>query len=106
MRRRSPVDDFSDESEYAESDVDDSDGPDTDQTDVDTCTDEDDEDNMQCEGTEDEAWLSHDEDHPPEHYHQQLDTFDEREYTKEDYGNSTTLLMDRIEDQWNRYVTS
>jgi hypothetical protein len=51
---------------------------DTDLTDVDTCTDEDDEDNKQCKGTEDEAWLPPDEDYPPEHYPQQLETFDEQ----------------------------
>jgi hypothetical protein len=46
-------------------------GLDTDLTDVDTCIDKDD---RQCEGTEDEAWLSHYGDHSPEHYLQQLET--------------------------------
>ncbi|KAL2054037.1 hypothetical protein ABVK25_005576 [Lepraria finkii] len=71
------VDDSSEESEHAESDVDDVVGLDTDLTDVDTCTDEDDEDDKQYEGTEDEAWPSPNEDEPPEHYLQQLETFDE-----------------------------
>ena len=52
-------------------------GLDTDLTDVDTCTDEDDEDDKQYDGTEDEAWPSPNEDEPPEHYLQQLETFDE-----------------------------
>ena len=77
-------------------------GLDTDLTDVDTCTDEDDEDDKQWEGTEDEAWLSPNEDHPPEHYLQQLETFDERAYTEEDYSNSSTRLLNRMEDQWNQ----
>ncbi|KAF2685708.1 C2H2 finger domain protein [Lentithecium fluviatile CBS 122367] len=102
MRRRSPVDSSSDESEYTGSGVDDGLESDTDLTDVDTCTDEDDE---QCEGAEGEAWLSPDEDHPPEHYLQQLETFDEREYTKEDYKDSSTRLLDRMEDQWNQCWT-
>jgi hypothetical protein len=69
MRPRPSVDDSSEESEYAEFDVDDGMGLNTDLMDVDTCTDEDDK---QWEGTEDEAWLFPDEDHTPEHYLQQL----------------------------------
>jgi hypothetical protein len=68
MRHRLLADDSSEESEYAESAVDDSVGLDTDPTDVDTCTDKDDEDDKQCKGTEDEAWLFPDKDLPPEHY--------------------------------------
>jgi hypothetical protein len=105
MRHRPSVDNSSDKSEYVESDVDNGVGLDTDLTDVDRCTDEDnkdDEDDKQCEGTEDEAWLFPDEDHPPEHYLQQLETFDEREYTKEDYKDSSTRLLNRMEDQWNQ----
>ncbi|KAF2814321.1 uncharacterized protein BDZ99DRAFT_235232 [Mytilinidion resinicola] len=76
MRHRLLVDDSSEASEYAESNVDDGVVSDTNLTDVDTCTDEDDEDNKQCEGIEDGVWLSSDEDHPPEYYLQQLDIFD------------------------------
>ncbi|KAH8727436.1 hypothetical protein GQ44DRAFT_770455 [Phaeosphaeriaceae sp. PMI808] len=43
---------------------------------------------------EDEAWPPPNEDHPPEHYTQQLETFDEQEYTKEDYADSSTRLLD------------
>jgi hypothetical protein len=46
------ADDSSEESEYVESDVADGVGLDTDLTDIDTCTDEDDEDDKQCEGAE------------------------------------------------------
>jgi hypothetical protein len=102
MQRRSPVNSSSDESEFAGSDVDNGVGSDTDLTDVDTYTDDDDDDDKQCEGTEDETWLSPDEDHPPKHYLQQLETFDEREYMKEDYKDSSTRLLDRMEDQWNQ----
>jgi hypothetical protein len=102
MRHRPSVDNSSEESEYTESDVDNGVGLDTDLTDVDTCINEDDKEDKQCEGIEDEAWLSSDEDHPPEHYLQQLETFDEREYTKEDYKDSSTRLLDRMEDQWNQ----
>lgn len=102
MRHRTLADDSSSASEYTESDVDDGVGSHTDLTDVHTYTGEDDENDKHCEGTEDEAWLSLDEDHPPEHYLQQLQTFDDREYTKEDYKDGTTRLIDRMEDQWNQ----
>jgi hypothetical protein len=55
MRHHLLVDNSSEESEYAESSVDDGVGLDTDLTDVDTCTDEDDKEDKQCEGIEDEA---------------------------------------------------
>ncbi|KAF1952281.1 hypothetical protein CC80DRAFT_518793 [Byssothecium circinans] len=102
MRRRSPVKGSSEskssfsESDYTgpNSDADDGVESDTDPTDVDASADEGDED-------EDEAWLSPNEDHPPEYYLQQLETFDEQDYTKEDYKDSSTRLIDRMEDQWH-----
>ncbi|ORX95381.1 hypothetical protein BCR34DRAFT_607969 [Clohesyomyces aquaticus] len=102
MRRRLLVDGSSDESEYAGSDTDGGVESDTDLTDDETCVDE---DNEQGEGVEDQAWLFADENHLPEHYLQQLETFDETEYTKEDYKDSSTRLLDRIEDQWNQCWT-
>jgi hypothetical protein len=48
---------------------------------------------------EDEAWLLPNEDHPPEYYLQQLEVFDEQEYTKQDYKDSSTRLLNRMEDQ-------
>jgi len=96
MRHHPPVDDSSEESEYTESGVDDGVGSDTDLTDVDTCTDEDSDD------TEDEAWLFPDEDLPPEHFLQQMETFDDQEYTEQDYKDGTTRLLDRMEDRWNQ----
>jgi hypothetical protein len=38
--------------------------------------------------------------HPPEYYIQQLEEFDESEYTKQDYSDRSTQLLDRIEGQW------
>lgn len=38
----------------------------------------------------------------PEYYLQQMAAFDEQEYTKEDYEQSSTRLIDRMEDQWNQ----
>jgi hypothetical protein len=92
MRHCPSANDSSEESEYAES-VADGVGLDTDLTDVDTCTDED---------AEDEAWLSPDEDHPPEHYLQQLEIFDEQKYMEEDYTPGSVSLLNRMEDQWNQ----
>ena len=34
----------------------------------------------------------------PEYYLQQMAAFDEQEYTKEDYEQSSTRLIDRMED--------
>ncbi|KAF2682551.1 hypothetical protein K458DRAFT_307420 [Lentithecium fluviatile CBS 122367] len=101
MRRRSPIESSSnerssDESDYTGSDADDGVESDTDLTDVNAFANKNDED---------EAWLSPNEDHPPEHYLQQLETFDEQEYTKEDYADSSTRLLDRMEDQWNQCWT-
>ncbi|KAF1967816.1 hypothetical protein BU23DRAFT_583589 [Bimuria novae-zelandiae CBS 107.79] len=98
MRRRSPVEGSSSKSESSfnesdytgpNSDADDGVESDTDPTDVDASADEGDEDE-----DEDEAWLSPNEDYPPEYYLQQLETFDEQDYTKEDYKDSSTRLID------------
>lgn len=99
-RRRSPTDDSSDESEYVGSDPDGDTESDTDLTSVDTCTTDEDNDDQPCESADDEA-NSPNEDHPPEYYLQQLETFDEQEYTRQDYKDSSTRLLDRIEEQWN-----
>jgi len=87
MRRHLPVDDSSEESEYADSDLD------VNLTDDETCSNE---DGRQGEQAEDQAWLFADKGHPPQHYTSMLETFDEREYT-EDYKESSTRLLDRIE---------
>jgi hypothetical protein len=104
MRRHSPIERFSCEDssgdgDYTGSDAGDRLESDTDLTDVDAVADEDDEDD------EDEAWLSPSEDHPPEHYLQELEMFDEEEYTKQDYKDSSTRLINRMEDEWNQYVS-
>ena len=41
-----------------------------------------------------------DNEHPPEYYIRQLEEFDESEYTKQDYSDGSTQLLDRIEGQW------
>ena len=96
MRRCLPVDDSPDESEYIESDMDGDLELDTDLTDRSA------KDSKPREETKDESWLSYREEYPPEHYLEKLETFDEEEYTKEDYKDSSTRLLDRIEDQWNQ----
>jgi hypothetical protein len=75
MRRRSPVKSSSNDSDYTGSDTDDGVEPDTDLIDINEFADNNNENN------EDEAWLSLDKDHPPEHYLQQLEMFDVRIYT-------------------------
>jgi hypothetical protein len=104
MRRSPPSDGSSpDGSEYAESDVDCSEAShaDTDLTDDETCVDEDGE---RGEGVERRAWPV-DEEIPPEYYLEQMRTFDEAEYDQQDYGKSTTRLLDRMEDLWHECVT-
>lgn len=71
---------------------------DTDLTDINEFADNNNEDD------EDKAWLFPNEDHPPEYYLQQLEVFNEQEYAKEDYKDSSTRLLNRMEDQWNPYV--
>jgi hypothetical protein len=69
---------------------------DTDLTDVNAFADKD---------NKDEAWLFSNKDHPPEYYLQQLEIFNKQEYAKEDYKVSSTRLLNRMEDQWNQYVS-
>ncbi|KAF1966830.1 hypothetical protein BU23DRAFT_584167 [Bimuria novae-zelandiae CBS 107.79] len=82
MRRRLPIHDSSDESEYTESNADGSVTSDTDLTDDETCS--------NVNGKQGE------ENYPPQHYTSMLETFDEREYTKEDYKESSTRLLDPV----------
>jgi len=98
-RRRLSVDDLSDESEYAESDENDGVESDTDLTDVETYG-----VNEQGENV-DKAWHFADKNPPPQHYLQQLETFDETEYDREDYAPGSTRLLDRMEDKWNECWT-
>ena len=108
LRRRCPPStDSSGESEYAESEGDRNAGSDTNLTDAGLSLDEDDEDgdgDKEMGDVEDQASLFADGTHPPEYYLRQLEAFDEVEYTKEDYKDSSTRLLDRIEEQWNQYV--
>ena len=99
MRRRSLVKSSSNDSDYTRSGTDDGIELDTDLTDVNEFADNNNENNK------DEAWLFPNEDYPPEYYLQQLEIFNEKEYAKEDYKDSSTRLLNRIEDQWNQYVS-
>jgi hypothetical protein len=99
MQRCSPVKSSSNNSNYTGSDTDNDVELDTDLIDVNKFADN------NNENDEDEAWLSLDKDHPPEHYLQQLEMFDEQEYTRQDYKESSTRLIDHMEDQWNQYVS-
>jgi hypothetical protein len=95
MRRRSPIESLpskspSDKSDYIRSDADSSAESDTDLLDVNAIADKNDED---------EVWLSPNDNHSRKHYLQQLEIFNKREFTKEDYKDSSTRLLDRIEDQ-------
>ncbi|KAF1937886.1 hypothetical protein EJ02DRAFT_40327 [Clathrospora elynae] len=94
MQRRSPLKSSSNNSDYTGSDTDNGVELGTDLTDVNEVA------NNNNENDEDEVWLSIDKDHPPEHYLQQLEMFDEQEYTRQDYKDSSTRLIDRIESEW------
>jgi hypothetical protein len=97
MRRRLPVQISSNDRNFTGSDTDNGVEMDTDLIDVNKSADNNNEN--------DEAWLSLDKDHPPEHYLQQLEMFDEQEYTRQVYKNSSTRLINHVEDQWNQYVS-
>ncbi|KAJ9656079.1 hypothetical protein H2201_008651 [Coniosporium apollinis] len=88
----------SDESYRSDTETDADAGHETDLTDADTDADGD-------EGVTNRAWLLADQDHPPEYYLKQLEEFDDSEFTKEDYAAGSTLLLDRIEEQWCQYCT-
>ncbi|KAF1935665.1 hypothetical protein EJ02DRAFT_484092 [Clathrospora elynae] len=49
------------------------------------------------EDNKDEAWLFPNEDHPPEYYLQQLQIFNKQEYTKQDYKDNSTCLLNLYE---------
>lgn len=117
MRSTRRASDASDESDYAtssRSDDDDSGQSATDLTDPDTCTEEDEEEEEGCKedkpptdtdtNVDDMAWLAPFEEHLPDHYLRQLEAFDEEEYTKQDYKDSSTRQLNRMEEQWYQYV--
>ncbi|KAJ4307349.1 hypothetical protein N0V88_000733 [Collariella sp. IMI 366227] len=41
--------------------------------------------------------------HPPEYYIRALEAFDESSFDAQDYAPTSTLLLDRVEEQWNNY---
>jgi hypothetical protein len=68
---------------------------DTNPTDVDT--------DIQGEDKADISWIiEEDKDYPPEYYLNQEEEFDEFEDTNQDYKDNSILLLDGIEERWNR----
>ncbi|KAL4891366.1 hypothetical protein BDV59DRAFT_203545 [Aspergillus ambiguus] len=61
------------------------------------------EESSQVRDLSDAALLFADNQHPPEYYIQQLTNFDEKDYTKEDYGKGTTALLNRVEEKWSQF---
>jgi hypothetical protein len=69
--------------------------PDTNPTDDDTDIELDDDANV--------SWLVEQNNiHPPEHYLEQENDFNEAEFDTEDYGDNTVLLFDVMKDRWHR----
>ena len=93
MRQSSSVQSSFNNSDYSASDTDHNVELDTDLTDV---------DEFANKNEKNEAWVFPNDDHPPEYYLQQLENFNEQEYVKEDYKDSSTRLLNRMEDQWNQ----
>jgi hypothetical protein len=51
----------------------------------------------------DVSWkIEEDKDYPPEYYLNQEEEFDEFEDANEDYKDNSILLLDGIEERWNR----
>lgn len=42
--------------------------------------------------------------HPPEHYRQALEEFNEEAYEGQDYSPGTILLLDATEERWHEYA--
>jgi hypothetical protein len=42
--------------------------------------------------------------HPPKYYIRALEAFDESSFDAQDYAPTSALLLDRVEEQWNKYV--
>jgi hypothetical protein len=67
----------------------------TNPTDVDT--------DIEGEDEADVSWMIEDDkDYPPEYYLDQEEEFDEFEDANEDYKDNSILLLDGIEERWNR----
>lgn len=104
MRQRSPMDHSSHGNGYIRSDIDHNVEPHTNMTDVNESTDNGNK-NDDDDDDDDEAWLFPNEDHSPKYYLRQLEVFDEKDYAEQDYKDRSTRLLDRMGDQWNRYVS-
>ena len=77
-------------------------GYETDLTDADDGDTEDEDEGD--DDTEDAAALLGRNAHPPEYYIRALEAFDESAFDAQDYAPTSTLLLDRVEEQWNKYV--
>ena len=67
----------------------------TNPTDVDTDIEEEDKADVS-------SMIEEDKDYPPEYYLDQEEEFDEFEDANEDYKDNSVLLLDGIEERWNR----
>ena len=71
-------------------------------TDPDDYGDDDVSDGSRDEDVEDEAMLFAGNKYSAEYYIKALEEFDDSAFTVQDYCEGTTLLLDRIEEQWNQ----
>ncbi|KAJ6199964.1 C2H2 finger domain protein [Bipolaris maydis] len=92
MRQSSSVQSSFNNSDYSASNTDHNIELDTDLTDV---------DEFANKNEKNKVWVFPNDDHPSEYYLQQLENFNKQEYVKEDYKDSSTRLLNRMEDQWN-----
>jgi hypothetical protein len=102
MRCRQSVDSSSDKYGPTDSETEYPSGSETEPTDVDDDFDElieDIEDVEDAEGEIDCVYLLADKVRLPEYYFKQIDDFDKSEFTTEDYRDSTTYLLNQIEEQ-------
>jgi hypothetical protein len=96
------VDSSSDRYELTDSETEYLSGSETEPTDIDNNFNElieDIEDVEDAEGGIDCIYLLADKVYLPEYYLKQIDNFDKSEFTTEDYCNSTTYLLNQIEEQ-------
>lgn len=86
------------DSDCAETNVDEDADSDVDLTDFEEYSDQ---GNENGEGIDKRAWRSTNENPPPEEFIQQLETFVEDEHTEEQYSSGTLSQLDRMEERWN-----
>ena len=107
MHRRRRLSDLEDSlDEYEPSDTDSANDPwgsDTDLTDAEDYGDDNASEDHGCDkDVEDKAVLFAGNKYSAEYYIKALEEFDESAFEAQDYCEGTTLLLDRIEEQWNQ----